>query len=107
MTPHEAVERVRDLAHQLGRTPTQPELATIGIYRRQRQLLLLAGVPLRSKGGRGGWRDGEWTPRPKEMPAPAKVEDAVGQRLAAGRLKLYRVPASKGDDLNPLDSWMA
>ena len=100
--PHNAIDRVRALAHRIGRTPTQKELRRIGIWTHQKPILEMAGLALRPKGGRV-----ERLNQPEEPPViPAVVQDAVGTRIARSRLTLYRVPPPKGDELNPLQTWM-
>ena len=101
LTPQDAVERVRRLAERLGRTPTVDELRPIGLHTHRREVLIQAGLEPRPQ---GGFRDRSVTPEPV---IPAVVQDAVGQRVARGRLALYRVPVRDNDTLNPLDGWMS
>lgn len=105
--PRDAVARVRRLASDLGRTPTQRELRAVGIWKHQKTLLVLAGLTLRAKGGWQRGPDGVTRDAaPSEPVVPAHVEDALGQRVARSRLALYRVPVNPASDIY-WQEWMA
>ena len=104
----DAVTVAKHLAETLGRTPTQTELKAAGVPKRLvGHVIYLAGLKPRQPGQPRAFTKEDHVPPTQPCPVvSAPVLDAIGQRVARGRLALYRVPDRTNDTLSPLETWI-